>query len=447
MITLKIDYSCDSDFRPFLKECNKVKRIAFNLFKNTLDKTIVTRTIKSSYNINYDLVDASIMEFFIGDAYALMKSCKERKQTKMIFGSLKEWKRLHKGLITKEEFNHIKNTQAVLFTGKSNEKLGNRKMKLDIKNKQIIFKKTRGEHFNLKLITSNSRWKLLNKLQTFFGGDSTPVTYKLDMNHVYITFDESILKEKDHVFIKNRIGSLDLNPNYIAFTVQDFPSNNIIHKQVFDLTDLNKTHDSNKINHEILEISKTISLLSKHYQCEIVGLEKLTMPSKNHNKGRFLNRLINNTWKKNLFVNNLKKRLNILGIKNQEIICAYSSTVGCLDNPLETDSIAAALEIGRRTYVFLNRFLNKCKDFLDVDIMFPNINRGLIKERWNSILSDYNPKNIGYKGIHEYLKKEKKLNELRFLFKYYDFSSWSCLRLKSYKTLVRTNCCYQKILF
>jgi len=410
---------------------------------------VVTRKIKSSYNINYDLVDASIMECCIGDAYGLSQSCKERRQTKMIFGSLKEWKRLHKGLMSKEEFNIIKNTQPVLFTGKSNEKLGNRKMKLDINNKQIVFKKSRTEHFNLKLITSNSRWKLLNKLQIFFEENSTPVTYKLDMNHIYITFNESILKEKDHNFIKNRIGSLDLNPNYIAFTIQDFKDSapTQVFKQVFDLTELNKTHNSNKINHEIIEVSKTISELSKHYQCEIVGLEKLTMPSKNHNKGRFLNRLINNTWKKNLFVNNLKKRLNILGIRNQEIICAYSSTVGCLDNPKETDSIAAALEIGRRTYVFLNRFLNKNKDFLDVDIMFPTINRGLLKERWNSILADYNPKNIGYKGIHEYLKGEKKLNELRFLFKDYDFSSWSCFRLKSYKTLVSTNCCYQQILF
>ena len=378
------------------------------------------------------------MECMVSDSSGLYKSCFERKQPKMIFGSLKEWKRLHKGLITKEEFNNIKNTQAIQFIGRCNEKLGNRKMKLDIENSCIVFKQNRNTHHILKLVTTNSRVGMLNKLQDYFENNSIPVTYKLDMNHIYICFDESVLKEKEHLFIENRIGSLDLNPNYIAFTIQDFKDNipTQVFKQVFELTELNKTHNSNKINHEILEVSKTISELSKHYQCEIVGLEKLTMPFKNHNKGRFLNRLINNTWKKNLFVNNLKKRLNILGIKNQEIICAYSSTVGCLDNPLETDSVAAALEIGRRTYVFLNRFLNKNKDFLDVDIMFPNINRGLLKERWNSILANYNPKNIGYKGIHEYLKGQKKLNELRFLFKDYDFSSWSCFRHKSDKTLI-----------
>jgi hypothetical protein len=263
----------------------------------------------------------------------------------------------------------------------------------------------------------------------------------LSDTHIYISFDESILNEEKHNFIENRIAGLDLNPNYIAFTIQDFSSTQPkqIFKQVFDLAELNKTHNKHKKDHEVVEIAKTISHLCKHYKVECVGLEKLTMTSKNHGKGRMLNRLINNSWNRNKFVNNLKKRLNILGIQNQEIIAAYSSTVGCLDHPQETDSVAAALEIGRRCYVFLNRFIKKRKEFSDVDVMFPKIDRGLIKERWNSILSDYNPKNIGYKGIHEYLKKEKKLNELRFLFKDYDFSSWSCFSLKSYKSLVRTH--------
>ena len=382
----------------------------------------------------------SILECQVGDAYALMKSSRERKRKKMIFGSLNHWKRFNKGIITKEEFNHIKDTQPVLFTGRSNESFGNRKLKLDIFNNQIIFKKSRKEHYTLKLKTSKSYWKILEKLQMFFENDSTPITYKLSDTHIYITFDESILKEQEHQFIGNRIGSLDLNPNYIAFTIRDFNNDTVIHKSVYGLTKLNETYNKNKKDHEVVEIAKSITNLCKHYKVECVGFEKLTMSPKNHGKGRSLNRLLNNSWNRNKFVNNLKKRLNILGIQNQEIIAAYSSTVGCLDHPEETDSVAAALEIGRRTYVFINRFIKKTKGFLDKDILFPDINRGLIKERWNSILSDYNPKNIGYKGIHEYLKKEKKLNELRFLFKDYDFSSWSCFRHLSRKSKVSLCC-------
>jgi hypothetical protein len=202
------------------------------------------------------------------------------------------------------------------------------------------------------------------------------------------------------------------------------------------------SHYKNKKDYEVVEIAKSISNLCKHYKVECVGLEKLTMNTKDYGKGRKLNQLLNGSWNRNKFANNLKKRLNILGIKNQEIVCAYSSTVGCLDHSNETDSIAAALEMARRCHVFLNRYIKKRKEFSDRDVMFPDVDRKLIKERWNSILSEYNPKNIGYKGIHEYLKQQKKLNNLRFLFKDYDFSRWSCFSLKSEKSLVSGYSCF-----
>jgi hypothetical protein len=447
MTTFKIKHKCENDLTLFLKECNKIKRIAFNISAENNNKTYITRKIKSSYNLNYDLIDATIIEFQVSDALTLRESIKTRKSkksVKTIFGSLKEWKRFNKGLISKEDFNNIKNTQPIIFIGRKNEKQGNRRFKLDINNKRIIFKRRFGSHFTLELKTSNSRWKMLEKLQNYFEFNSTPITYKLDNNYIYITFDESILKEKDHQFIENRIAGLDLNPNYIAFTIRDFNTDDIMYKNVYDLTKLNNTHNKNKKDHEVVEIAKSISNLCKHYKVECVGLEKLTMITGNRGKGKKLNRLLNESWNRIKIIQNLKKRLNILGIQNQEIVAAYSSTVGCLDNPNETDSIAAALEIGRRCYVFLNRYIKKRKEFSDVDVMYPKINRGLIKERWNSILSGYNPKNIGYKGIHEYLKKEKKLNELRFLFKDYPFldKNWSCFSLKSEKSLVSGYSCF-----
>ena len=382
-----------------------------------------------------------MIEMFVNDAHGMFKSHKERNQDKTIFGSLKEWKRYCDKLISKKEFNKIKNSKPLLFIGRSSDYRGNRK--LELSQGYTIFKQNRNNHHILKLKTTNSRLKMLEKLQIISETIKTPITYRINQDYIWITFDESVLKEKEHGFISNRIGSLDLNPNYIAFTIQDFKDNSStqIYKTVFDLTKLNYTHNKNKKDYEVIQIAKTISELAKHYKCEIIGLEELTMTSRYHGKGKRLNRLINNSWNRNCFSNNLKKRLNIFGIKNQKIICAYSSTVGCLDNPNETDSVAAALEIGRRTYVFLNRFIKKLPQFSDVDIMFPVMDRKLIKERWNSILSDYNPKNIGYKGIHEYLKQQKKLNELRFLFKDYDFSSWSCFRHKSDKSLV-LSCCF-----
>ena len=382
-----------------------------------------------------------MIEMFTNDAFTTYKAFKTKTSTKLIFGGIKNWKKLHHGLITLDEFNAIRNKKPILFVGRVSDPKGNRKFELDIVNNQIVFKQSKHNHHYLKIKTSNSRFEMLQKLQIISKTTKTPITYKLSDKNIYVCFDESVLMEGEYDYIVNRIGSLDLNPNYIAFTVQDFDrkDSKIIYRKIFDLTKLNNTLNSSKIKHELLEVSKTISILVKHYKCEIVGLEQLNMVSKNHNKGRYLNRLINNTWNRNIFINNLKKRLNILGVKHQEIGPQYSSTIGCLNNPEETDSIAAALEIGRRTYIFLNKFIHKNKEFLDKDIIYPALDYKTIRERWNSILGDYNPKRVGWVGIHNYLKEKKKLTELRFLFKDYDFSSWSCFSLKSDKSLI-TSC-------
>lgn len=386
--------------------------------------------------MTHDILDASIIEYCVHDAFGLFKASKELNRKTTIFGSKKSWIELNKGKITKEEFFEKRDSNPVVFIGKKGDPKGNRKFALNLSENEIIFKHNRNSHHKLKIKTSNKRLNDLKKLQLISENEKTPITYRLGKKFIYVMFDESVLNKEKHNFINNRIGSLDLNPNYIAFTVQDFPSNEIVHKQIFDLTSLNKSKNNNKIKFEVLEISKQISILAKHYKCEIVGLEQLTMKKKDLGKGKYLNRLINNTWKKQLFANNLKKRLNILGIKNQEINAAYSSTIGCINNPDETDSIGASLEIGRRTYVFLNRFLNKNKEFLDVDIMYPSYDLNKIKERWNSILSDF--KSNSWKKLHEYLKEKNKLNELRFIFNNYNFNNWSSFSPKSYKSLVES---------
>ena len=260
-------------------------------------------------------------------------------------------------------------------------------------------------------MTSENRFKIIDKLEK----SNIPITYRLSQKYIWIIFDENVLKEEIVKYKKNRIGSLDLNPNYIAFTIQDFDKNKstIIKRFIFNLNALNVLQN-NKIKHEVLEVSKRISLLAKHYQCEIIGFEKLEITNKDHIKGKGFNRLINNKWKKKLIIKNLIKRLNILGIRYLDIVPNYSSFVGCLDNPNETDSIAAALEIGRRAFICNKRFIEKNKEFLDKDIIFPVMDKDLIKERWNSILLNYNPSNMGYKGIYNYLK-ENSFSDLKRL--------------------------------
>jgi hypothetical protein len=435
--TLKIKINHSHDFTTLFKEANKVVRIAFNLFKKELNLTQVQSEIKKKYNIN-PILDISLIKFSCQEAETLYKAFKEKNSDTMIFGSKQKWIEFNAGKITKEEFNEYKNSNPILFLGSRLDNNGNRKVALDIDNNQIILKLNKNNHFPINIQTSKKRLRLLKQLQALAKNHVMPLTYKLGKDFIYVIYDEKYLADK-HTFVKDRIASLDLNPNYIALTIKDFSNDNIVLKQVFDLSKVNLLTNNNKIKHEVIQISHSIAKTIKHYQCEIVGLEQLTMPSKNHNKGKYLNRLINNKWKRTWFVNNLIKNLNVLGINNQNIIAAYSSTVGCIEHPNETDSIAAALEIGRRAYVFKKKFLDKHSDFLDMDILYPSFNYVKIKERWNSILLDYKVKNKGWKSIHEYLKQQKKLTQLRFLFKDYNFSDWSCYRFKSIKSCVTTN--------
>lgn len=434
MITYKFQFESEQkdDIINFLNEGNNIFRCGFNLFKKGFSRVEIEKRLKD-YNFDFDLCDFTIRRFICQDVEAFYKSYKERDQDKLIFGGRKNYKDYLKGLISKDNFLEKRNQKPILFVGSAKERMGNRKVDLDVENGLISFKINRKTHFNLK-VNFYKRYNDLLKIQMLAEQHQCPITYRLGSDHVYISFDELFLKVKDHSFVKDRVAGLDLNPNYISFTVVDSEST-IVHKEVISLVELNKTHNKNKKDYEVIQIAKRLSKLCKHYGVEMVGYEDLNMKSKDHGKGRSYNRLCNNTWNRVLFVNNFKKRLNILGIKNQPIKAHYSSTIGCLNHPNETDSIAAALEITRRCYYFKKKYLDKDKEFLDRDIIYPVFDREKIIERWNSILSDHVSVKMGYVSIHKYLKEKNKSKLLRFFFEDYDFSSWSFLRNYSRKSL------------
>jgi len=442
MRSIKLSYTSDTDLTKFLKEGNKIVRIAFNLSKKGKTVNNIVKIIKNEYNnIDYELLDNNMIEYFSNDGAFKYKRFLSLKKKTMIFGSNKNWKKFQNGTISKDSFNLIRNSNPLMFIGRKGDYFGNRKFKLNIQNNEIIFKHSKGNHHSLKITPSKNIENVLYKLQLLSETTKTPITYKLDKNYIIIIFDDNELKNLKYNSILDRVASLDLNPNNISLTIQDFSNQTptILHKKIYNLKLLNRENNSNKVKHELFEICKNIIKTLIHYKCEIVGTEMIQMKRGNYQNGKFFNTLLNVTWKYSLFKKVLINNLSVTGIKNQEIAPQYSSTIGCLNHPEETDSIAAALEIGRRTYMFKKKFLDKDKHFLDKDIIYPTLDYKTIRERWNSILGDYNPKRVGWVGIHNYLKEKKKLNELRFLFKDYDFSSWSCFSLKSDKSLVSVN--------
>ena len=163
------------------------------------------------------------------------------------------------------------------------------------------------------------------------------ITYKLSSHNIWISFDESILKDEVKQFkkIDNRVLAIDMNPNYIGYSVIDWIDTekfNVIDRGVLSLKKLNDLENTyqktskcnssdtklkyfkNKRKFEILECVKFLKNKMVHYRCGCFSIEDLNFKSKNSNRGTKLNRMCNRQWNRTMFVNCLAKWCNVYGV-------------------------------------------------------------------------------------------------------------------------------------
>lgn len=418
MITIKLKIQNQPQIDNYLKQYNNIVHVAFNKLKIGLTQSNTEKFIKSTMN-NIDLMDSS----FIKAATDSAKGLDINK--KIIFGGKKNWTDYNKGLITKEQYQKNK-LKPLMVRGSTLDSKGNRKFQLDMNNHQVIFKPNR----NVKINISLPKTKLDNvliKLQKLCELKETYFTCAISEDYIYITYDEKILKDKKYLPIKKRILSIDLNPNYIAYVIKD--EKNIYFKEIIGLQELNKCKNTNKKKHEDYEICKRIVEKAKHYRCSHLVYEKLSIGSSDKGKGKLFNKICN-SWRRNKIVNNLVKRCNIVGIETQEIIAQYSSFIGQVDNENEYDSIAAAIELGRRGLLYISKYYYK--ENINIQGKIINIDKKLSKnlvDRWKKKLNfDGNLDN--YKSLYDVIKSKRYSYRTFFQF------DWFSLRLKSSKSLI-----------
>ena len=235
---------------------------------------------------------------------------------------------------------------------------------------------------------------MLSKLYQKQERKEIKIAYKLDLEYIYIIFEETDIYNYETKFIKNRVLSLDLNPNYIGWSIVDWKSESefdVIKSGVYSIKKLNdidcdlknkgyssesneRKYISVKRNYETLQIVKNIVNKSIYYKCQIISIEDLNIKSSDKELGKRFNKLVNNSWCRNAFVNNLTKRCNIHNIKLLKVKPEYSSFIGnflyrSLNLP---DMILASIEIGRRGYEFYNQYISKVKE-IKKNIVRPNL--------------------------------------------------------------------------
>ena len=345
MKTIKLPVTFNEKIEEDIRVYSSVVRYSFNRFQEGMKIKEIYHDCCLKFNLGSHLINCANRE-----AQSIVK---REGQKKVIFG---DFKRRLKGLISNEEF---KNTKLRGFTSEGEcPQKGNRHFKFDIFNNTIIYKRNRKERINLSLPNLKKKVKEeLLKIQYLMEEKKLPVTIKLKNGYIFITFDESIahnsLKLKD--LKSNRVMGIDLNPNYIGFSVLEFngdDSFSVIKKGVFDVTLLNKDFKKNKKRHELRELNHKLIRICKHYKVSKICIEDLSIKSSDKGFGKTFNRLCNNQWNREITISNLKVLTSTYGIELVEVNPIYSSFVGNIEYGDEKtpDMVASSIEIGRRGY-------------------------------------------------------------------------------------------------
>jgi len=422
VITIKLKLTEQIDIVNYQRQFTSIRNYAFNRLLEGNTPNQVEQLVKIKLN-NIDLMDVSFQKEAVNEARTFIK---EDKIT-VVFGGKLNRKKFNNKEITKEEYQQRKLAN-IIVRGETGR--GNRKFQLDTNNHQVIFKPNKKTKIYCKY-EKTKRDKILIKLQQLCELGVAYFTVRLKPDYVCITFDETILREQVYKPINKRICAIDLNPNFIAVVVRHGKS--ILHKEIIGLQNINQCKNTNKKKHEDYEIVKRLIKTAKHFQCEYFAYEALNIESSDKGKGKRFNRLCNNDWRRRRIVEGITKWCNIIGIKTQDVIPEYSSFIGQVRNEDDYDSIAAAIELSRRAWLFVSYY--KYKDVQEVKGNIVGIMRKLpehLVDRWKKKLNV--KKFTTYKSLYLEIKKTK--YKYRHLF---DFRSFS-FRLKSKKSLVDIHC-------
>ena len=383
MKTVKLTICNEADMLDDMRVFSSIVRVAFNRYQDGLDEKEVRSYCNARFNYNSWFIQSAIKE-----AAALYKLNGSKH---ILFGGKNNLRQYMRGLIDKASFKY----RRMFPIGIQGEKRckGNRLFSFDLDNQRLIYKPNKTRHVEIKFFPM--RKKIANELslvQDLAEHNKITVSVKISDKYVWLTYDERLIGDARYKTLQSRrVLGIDMNPNYIGMSVIEFNKNDefaVLHKQVFDLrkltissgkasTDAASEYLTNKLKHETIAISHEISRLVNVWKCKTIAIEDLSIKSSDKKKGTHINKLCNNKWERNLFVNKLKMLANLHKFNLVEVNPAYSSIMGNIayGNENTPDMVAASIEIARRAY----------KKF-DKGWFYPKFNIQFRDERWKQTL-------------------------------------------------------------
>lgn len=442
LITLKLRYTTDN--RNYILSCmqdySKILKFTYNriLDNPEISTKQITELQKQMNNV---FLDSHFKNSARIEALGL------NRENKVCFGS-KYYTQYIKGKITKEQLNILR--LCPIYSVGESISYSNRKFRI-LNERQILFCPNKQNHIILFLENYKNYKKYFDKLQYLQNLKQIPITYKLDLEYVYMTFDLNKLQQQiTYKPIKNRVFGIDLNPNYIGWSVVDWiteSSYKIIDTGVVSIKEINdkennlkgkhvpqtstkRKHLHNKRYFEVIKIGQNLCNIAKHYQCESFVLEGLDIISKDNCRGKKFNRLVNNQWNRKRLVTTIRKYCGLYNIELVEVMANYSSFIGNLvfrDTNLP-DMVLSSIEIGRRGYEFNLQYIKKTKN-KKKNIIFPELH--VVKDRITHALEvlGYSEKYENLKELYDSLKNTKL--KYRVSLESLDFKVLSLLSIKS----------------
>ena len=439
IITLKFKYEAEEKelILSYIKNYNSVLRFTYNRMKEGI-KSTKELTQKQS-EMNNVFIDSHFKNSAIFESKILSK------KDKVIFGGKSLFLERNEGKISKEECQRDK--LVPLYSVGESDRRGNRKFQI-LNENEILFKPNRKDHVVLKIQNKSRNYKKkLSKLIELQNNKEIAITYKLDLNYIYISFDNNKIENYKYNVKSNRVIAIDMNPNYIGYSVVDWKSESkykVINSGVFDLKILNdKDYDlkvsssdskriyiNNKREFELINIAYKLFYLCKHFGCESFAIENLNIKAKDNQKGKNFNKLVNNQWNRNKFVSVLRKLVGASSTKLFEVPPQYSSILGNLiyRNEKKPDMVLASIEIGRRAFEFNRQYITKEVE-KQKNIIQPNYN--LVKDSISKSLEELN---IEFKvGSYSELYSVIKESKLKYRFSLNDCKVIQCSFSKSHR--------------
>ena len=387
MITLKLKYRLKDEkdmslIRNYHRQYSSCLHFLYNRISD--NQSIIEKELRLLYDSinNCSLINKWLFQCAIKEARQIYKS----HGAKVIFGGKVNYTKRNKLAITKEEYK-AKRISPVYSIGEA-DKLGNRMFRLKPGN-MLTFQPNRLHHIDLELIgLRKHRQTIISKLTELANQKKVTITYKLSDEYAWISYDKKLISDVEKSKINNRVFAIDMNPNYIGWSIVDWKSRSsfrIVKEGIISIKELNEydnkqkidstkhKHISNIRHHAILEICKNLVDTAAYYRCDKFVLEDLKFKT-NGSYSKF-NRLTRNQWCRDLLENNITKRCNIYNINVIKVKPEYSSFIGNFLFRHVTnmpDMVLASIEIGRRGYEFSSQYIDKAKHNKK-NIVFPNI--------------------------------------------------------------------------